>query len=47
MSLRLPGVSSDSKESSAALANHDKGVVTRDLREENMEMEREGGGLLV
>ena len=46
-SLRLPGVSSVSKESFVALANHDKGVVTRDLREENMEIEREGGGLLV
>ena len=45
-SLRLPGVSSDSKESSVALANHDKGAVTSDLREENIEMEREGGGLL-
>src|SRR6266403_826119 len=44
-SLRLPGVSSVSKESFVALANHDKGVVTRDLREENMEREREGGGL--
>jgi hypothetical protein len=43
----LPGVSSVSKESSAALTNHDKGVVTRDLRDENMEIEREGGGLLV
>jgi hypothetical protein len=45
-SLRLPGVSSVSKESFVALANHDKGVVTRDLREENMEIER-GGSLLV
>ena len=47
MSLRLPGVSSVSKESFVALTNHDKGVVTRDLRDENMEIEREGGGLLV
>lgn len=47
MSLRLPGVSSVSKGSFVALANHDKGVVTRDLREENMEIEREGGSLLV
>lgn len=46
ISLRLPGVSSVSKESSAALTNHDKGVVTRDLRDENMEIER-GGCLLV
>jgi hypothetical protein len=43
----LPGVSSDSKESVVALANHEKGEVTRDLRDENIEREREGGGLLV
>jgi hypothetical protein len=46
MSLRLLVVSSVSNESSA-LTNHDKGVVTRDLRDENMEIERDGGGLLV
>jgi hypothetical protein len=45
-SLRLLGVSSVSKESSKGLANHEKGVGTRDLRDENMEIEREGGGLL-
>jgi len=46
-SLRLPGVSSDSNESFSGSANHDRGVVTRDFSDENIEIEREGGGLLV
>ena len=40
-SLRLPGVSLVSKESSEGLANHEKGVVARDLRDDNMEIEQE------
>ena len=39
--MHLPGVSSVSKESSEGLANHEKGVVARDLRDDNMEIEQE------
>ena len=46
MSLHLLVVSLVLNES-PVLTNHDKGVVMRDLRDKNMEIGRDGGGLLV